>query len=186
MSKDKTKVSKTLSYILRHKPEKFGIKLDKHGWANISDILIKLDVDLDTIKDVVSSCDKQRFQLSDDISKIRASQGHTIKVDVQLKKCTPPIKLYHGTKSQFIDDIMKDGLKPMRRQHVHLSKDLETAEKVSSRRKGDSIILEISARQMMLDGLDIYISQNGVYLTEYVPSVYLTEYVPSDNIRKLL
>lgn len=172
MSKDKTKVSKTLSYILRHKPEKFGIKLDKHGWADVSEILIKLDTDLETIKDVVSSCDKQRFQLSDDFSKIRASQGHTIKVDVQLKKCVPPIKLYHGTKSQFIDTIMKEGLKPMKRQHVHLSKDLETATKVSGRRKGDSVMLEISARQMMLDGLDMYISQNGVYLTEYVDPKY--------------
>ena len=173
MNNSNKKISETLSYILRHKPEKFDIVLDKNGWAKVEDILDRLETDQETLDEVVETNDKKRFAYNDDKTSIRASQGHTIDVDVELKKVVPPFKLYHGTKKQFVDDILKNGLKPMRRNHVHLSPDIETATNVAGRRGGDDVILEISARHIHTDKVDVYISENGVYLVEFVDSKYI-------------
>lgn len=173
MNKELKKISKTLSYILRHKPEKFDIKLDKNGWVLVEDILDRLKTDQETLEVVVETNDKKRFAFNDDKTSIRASQGHSIDVDVELKKCVPPFTLYHGTKKQFVDTIKKEGLKAMNRQYVHLSKDTETAEIVAGRRSGDDVILEIKARAMYADKVDIFLSENGVYLVKEVDSKYI-------------
>lgn len=173
MKKENIKVSKALSYILRHKPEKFNIVLDKNGWAKVEEILDRLETDQETLDYVVETNDKKRFAYNEDKSLIRASQGHTIDVDVELKKTVPPFKLYHGTKKQFVDDILKKGLSSMKRNHVHLSPDVETATNVAGRRSGDDVILEISARHMYADKVDIYLSENGVYLVEFVDPKYI-------------
>ena len=171
--KDVTKISKSLSYILRHKPEKWGITLDENGWADVSQILEKLETSNDLLLEVVETNNKKRFAFNEDKTKIRANQGHTIKVDVQLKRTVPLFDLYHGTKVQFLDSIKKQGLKSMKRQHVHLSKDLSTATNVAGRRNGNNVILTIDTKAMLADGKEIFISENGVYLTETVEPKYI-------------
>ena len=174
MKNELKKISKALSYILRHKPEKFNIKLDKNGWAKVDEILDRLETNKELLIEVVETNDKKRFAFNEDMTSIRASQGHSIDVDVELKKCVPPFTLYHGTKKQFVDTIKKDGLKSMNRQYVHLSKDTETAEIVAGRRSGDDVILEIQARAMYADNVDIYLSENGVYLVKDVDAKYIS------------
>ena len=178
MEKDRhQKISKSLSYWLRHKPEKIGILLDKEGWTDVANLVEKakteIEFTLDELKEVVKNCDKQRFSFSEDLSKIRASQGHTTDVEIKFQEITAPPILYHGTVEQFVDSIKKGGLKAMKRHHVHLSKDIETATKVGSRR-GKPIILKIDAKTMQDLGFKFYISDNGVYLTESVPKRYIT------------
>lgn len=167
------KISKTLSYILRHKPENFNIKLDSNGWALVENITEQLYIDMKTLDHIVETNDKKRFMFNENKTKIRACQGHTIDVDVELKKCIPPIQLYHGTKKEFVDVILKTGLKPMNRKYVHLSADIDTATNVAGRRKGDDKILEIQSKAMYNDNIDIFISENGVYLVEYVDPKYI-------------
>ncbi|MFM2393679.1 MAG: 2-phosphotransferase [Bacteroidota bacterium] len=169
--------SKFLSLVLRHAPETIGLTLDENGWANV-DELINLcnsnnqSIDRDLLELIVKNNDKQRFSFKEDGSKIRANQGHSIEVDLCLKEVTPPEKLYHGTVNEFLDAIKSEGLKKMSRQHVHLSKDLETAIKVGSRR-GKPIILEVNAMRMNNDGFKFYLSENNVWLTDVVPSKYI-------------
>ena len=174
MNNDLTRISKFLSYILRHSPESIGIVLDKNGWASIDDIIkgAKDPVTYDQIIQVVEQNEKKRFALDENKKHIRANQGHSVKVDVQLKKAVPPVVLYHGTVSKCIGDILKKGLLKMSRQHVHLSADAETAEKVGSRR-GKPIILKIDTFNMLRDGFEFFISDNGVWLTDNVPAKYL-------------
>jgi putative RNA 2'-phosphotransferase len=177
MEKDKeSKISKAMSYWLRHKPEKIGIELDKEGWTDISILLDKakseIEFTIEELKEVVKNSDKQRFAISEDGAKIRANQGHSVEVKLTFKEITAPPVLYHGTVQEFIEPIEKKGLKPMKRHHVHLSKDQETAEKVGSRR-GKAIILKIDATKMQDDGFKFYISENGVYLTDFVPPKYI-------------
>lgn len=172
--KEKKQISKMLSLVLRHKPEKIGLNLDPNGWALISDILEKFNIPIDMprLEEVVITNDKQRFSFNDDKTKIRANQGHSIDVDVELKAVTPPSLLYHGTVEKFVESIMTDGLKKMNRQYVHLSIDLETAIKVANRR-GKAIVLEIQAEEMTRNGHIFYLSKNGVWLTDHVPKEYL-------------
>ena len=183
-AKREKKISKFLSLILRHKPETIGLELDSEGWALLSDILEKTDYKLHEIEQVVENNDKKRFTLEFPHpnwgpmrcltgARIRANQGHSIDVDLKLEAQTPPDVLYHGTVGKFLGLIMKDGLKKMSRQHVHLSADLETASKVGTRR-GSPIILEVDAKQMHEDGLEFFISDNGVWLSDSVPAKYLT------------
>ncbi len=175
--KNLTRVSKFLSLVLRHKPQEIGILLDANGWANIDELIEKsrskgIYLTFDTIEEVVLTNDKQRFALSDDCCRIRANQGHSVSVDLQLLKTEPPAFLYHGTVDKFIDSIKKSGLQKMSRQHVHLSKDHETAHKVGSRR-GAPVILKINAGQMHNDGYAFYCSENGVWLCHDVPVKYI-------------
>ena len=170
---DIKKLSKFLSLILRHKPETIGIKLDKNGWANVSEILRGMKIDFATLEKVVTENDKQRFSFNDDKTKIRANQGHSVKVDVELVEKIPPEILYHGTIEKNLKSIVAQGLLKMNRLHVHLSADIETAKKVASRRSGNAVIFEIAARQMYNDGYKFFQSANGVWLTGKVPPKYL-------------
>lgn len=174
-----TKLSKYLSLILRHKPDEINISLDEHGWADVSELIKGINntgrkIDFELLEEIVRTDNKGRYSFNEDKSKIRANQGHSIKVDVELKKINPPDNLYHGTATRFIKNILdeKEGLKPMSRLYVHLSKDYDTAVKVGTRH-GKSVVLEVNAKQMKEDGYSFYLSENGVYLTESVPCKYL-------------
>jgi len=175
MIKELVKTSKFLSRILRHQPQEIGLTLDKNGWADVNELVEKSQIALDTIEKVVTTSNKQRFTFNDDKTKIRASQGHSIKVDLELKPVEPPETLYHGTIKERLDSIEKDGLIKGKRQYVHLSKDRETACKVGRRHKGVLLILIIDARKMHENGYEFFLSKNGVWLTDKVPTDYLTE-----------
>lgn len=170
------KKSKFLSLILRHQPEVAGISLDKEGWANVTDILSVTDLDHTQLDEVVYQNNKKRFEYNGDKTKIRARQGHSVKVDVGLKKQTPPRALYHGTKAKNFASIQGRGLLRMNRLHVHLSKDEPTALVVAKRREGQSLIVQVDALRMHNDGYDFFLSNNGVWLTEHVPPQYLMSF----------
>ncbi len=170
MTKEHTKISKFLSFVLRHNPQSIGIELDENGWADIAALIDrtqKFALSQELIAEVVRTNDKQRFALSKDGLKIRASQGHSIKIDLEYKAVTPPDILYHGTASRFLASIMKQGLTRQNRQHVHLSADIDTAQKVGSRH-GTPVILTIAARELHQFGQAFYLSDNKVWLTEKV------------------
>ena len=171
-------MSKFLSLILRHKPSAVGIKLDTHGWADVNELINGIkrsgrDIDFALLERVVNENDKQRFSFNEDKTKIRANQGHTKKVDVELDEKVPPAVLYHGTIASNINSINEKGLLKMKRLYVHLSKDVETAQKVADRRHSESVIYEVNAELMYKDGYKFYVSVNGVWLTEHVPAKYL-------------
>lgn len=166
--------SRGLSKILRHKPD--GYSMDKNGWVPVEEILSKNNLTMEELIEVVETNDKKRFTISDDKTKIRANQGHSIEVDVELKSAIPPFVLYHGTGMKFMPDIINQGIKKMNRQHVHLSESLETAIKVGSR-KGKVAILEVRSREMNTDGIKFYLSENGVWLTDFVDPKYLQQFV---------
>lgn len=173
MKKQQRKISKFLSLLLRHQPEVINLTLDAEGWAKVDELIEKCNkhgkvVNLELLKEVVRSNDKQRFTFNKDFSKIRANQGHSINIDLGLSPVNPPKNLYHGTASRFINNIRKEGLLKRSRQHVHLSVDVETATKVGSRH-GLPVILTIDTQKMQEAGHSFYCSQNRVWLTEEVP-----------------
>ena len=172
MRKELKKKSKFLSLVLRHKPETIDLKLDENGWADVQELLDKTRLDPEELKEIVETNDKKRFTFNDDESKIRASQGHSIDVDLQLEPKDPLPVLYHGTATKNIDSILRDGLKKANRQHVLLSADQETAIKVGQRH-GKPIILTINAKLMAQDGYKFFLSKNGVWLTDSVPVDYI-------------
>lgn len=165
-------MSKRLSYILRHKPESIGIKLDRFGYANVEELLDKLKMDKEELEKIVATDNKNRYSFNEDKTKIRANQGHSIKVDLELKEIKPPKVLYHGTVEKFLDSIKEKGLLPQQRQYVHLSEDLDTAISVGKRR-GEPIILEIDSYKMYEEGGKFYKSENGVWLTDKVDKRYI-------------
>ncbi|MEQ1489422.1 MAG: RNA 2'-phosphotransferase [Terricaulis sp.] len=174
---DHVRISKTLSYWLRHRPDEAGLTLDAQGWADVDSVLealatARLPGDFTTLQDVVEQSDKQRYEFSTDLSQIRARQGHSISVDLDLLPATPPATLYHGTVEMFLEAIMAQGLSKMRRHHVHLSPDLETARRVGQRR-GRAIILEINTAAMLTEGHVFYVTENAVWLTDSVPPRFL-------------
>lgn len=174
---DHVRISKTLSYWLRHRPDEAGLTLDAQGWAPVDDTLAalaarKLPSDIDTLLAVVESSDKQRFEISPDLARLRARQGHSVQVDLALEPVEPPDLLYHGTVDRFLAAIMAEGLSKMRRHHVHLSPDTETARRVGARR-GKPVVLVVDARAMRGDGLVFYVTENRVWLTESVPARFL-------------
>ncbi len=169
--------SKSLSYWLRHAPEKGGITLDKEGWAPTTDVLAALNkkglaTDGDLLRLVVEENDKQRFELSSDGALIRARQGHSIEVEGAWAAAEPPAKLYHGTVDRFLPSIEQEGLTKQRRHHVHLSPDIQTASKIGQRR-GKPVILEVDAKAMRAEGLEFALSANGVWLVETVAPKFL-------------
>ena len=169
------KLSKFLSYILRHHPDSIGLQLDEQGWAQVDELLTKTNIpfNMEDLEEVVHTNNKKRFAFNNDKTKIRANQGHSLKhIDLELKAIKPPEFLYHGTVAKFIESIRKEGLQKMNRQHVHLSKDQDTAIKVGSRR-GKPVILSVSAQAMEDNGYTFYISENGVWLTHHVPSQFI-------------
>ncbi|HIE02471.1 MAG TPA: RNA 2'-phosphotransferase [Thiotrichaceae bacterium] len=167
------KISKFLSYVLRHQPESIGLSLDKNGWASVADILknASLPLSLEELKQVVENNDKQRFSFNDDLSLIKANQGHSVKIELAFQAITPPDTLYHGTAQHFLKSIQQQGITKGKRHHVHLSKDIQTASKVG-KRHGQLVILAIEAKTMHETGYPFYLSDNGVYLVEEIPPRY--------------
>lgn len=166
MNKYDTKVSKFLSFILRHSPDSIGITLDENGFVGIDEILAASDLSREQILLAVEHNEKKRFEIVGD--KIRASQGHSIQVDLELKEVIPPAVLYHGTVDKFIASIKTQGLLPMSRQHVHLSAAVDTAVSVGSRR-GKPVILEIDTQDLVKNGHKFFLSNNNVWLTSHIP-----------------
>ncbi len=172
-------ISKFLSLVLRHKPETIGIQLDDSGWVEVSQLLECInasgkELDFETLELVVETNSKKRFAFNEDQSKIRASQGHSIDVTLGYKPQKPPVILYHGTATRFKESILKSGILRQKRQHVHLSSDIETAINVGQRH-GKPVVLQIEAAKMVEEGFDFYISENGVWLTEEVPHKFIQE-----------
>lgn len=170
-------ISKFLSLILRHKPETIGVTMDPNGWVDVDELMEKsaakgFKFDFETLEEVVFTNDKQRFTFSDDYTKIRANQGHSVNVDLEFEATEPTGYLYHGTVEKFLESIRANGLQKRSRLHVHLSKDLDTATKVGSRR-GKPVILKIDAARMFRDGYPFYLSKNGVWLCDEVPVQYI-------------
>jgi len=169
------KVSKFLSYVLRHKPEAIGLSLDAEGWANVDELIQKADVPINhaQLYEVVKSNDKKRFLLSHDRQYIRANQGHSIDVDLGLKRTEPPELLYHGTATRFLNDITLHGLLPQSRQYVHLSADADTASQVG-KRHGNPVVLTIPAQAMYQSGHQFFQARNGVWLVKAVPANFIS------------
>jgi putative RNA 2'-phosphotransferase len=190
LNNSQVKISKFLSLVLRHSPATIHLNMDKNGWVNIQELINnankykKMNLSIDILKLVVAANDKQRFAISADGKSIRANQGHSISVDLELENKTPPDILYHGTASRFIDSIMGEGLKPMTRQYVHLSFNEETALRVGIRH-GKPIVLYIDAKKMYEEGYKFYLSENKVWLVEKVPIKYIKfgNYPTQDDIQ---
>lgn len=147
--------------------------MDGCGWVFTSDLLLKLNIDIVLLEKIVKENDKKRFEFNQDKSKIRASQGHSIKINLDIPEAIPPLHLFHGTQKANLDLIKASGIKKMNRNHVHLSKDEDTAIIVAKRRGEEFVILTIDALKMKQDGYKFYKSKNKVWLTDHVPSEYI-------------
>lgn len=171
-------ISKYLSYVLRHHPESIGLVLDAQGWADIDILLDKCAAknvlfDREDLAQLVAQNDKQRFAIDQANNKIRANQGHSIRIDAALEPEVPPAVLYHGTAKQFLPAILEQGLQKQNRLHVHLSHEIATARNVGSRR-GVPVVLLVDAAAMQREGFIFYLSENKVWLTEEVPAKYIS------------
>ena len=178
MKKSLVPTSKFLSLVLRHKPETIGLELDAEGWAAVDELLelasrAGKEISRDVLFEVVDRNDKKRFAVNADRSLIRASQGHSIEVDLGLSPSQPPAILFHGTITDFMPSIQQQGLRPGRRQFVHLSADETTAKTVGARR-GRPVILTIEAAKLAATGHEFFVSANGVWLTKAVPPEFLS------------
>lgn len=169
----KKNLSRKISYLLRHNPE--DLSMDKRGWVRVDDLLKKLDITLEELDYIVVNNDKKRFGYNNDKTLIRAHQGHSAKLNlrIEFKEVQFPKTYYHGTVKKNMLEILKKGLIPMSRAHVHLSKSVMTATTVAKRHGSDIIIFEIDGNQMKRDGYKIYESDNGVILVDEVPPKYL-------------
>ena len=177
MKKQLVKTSKFLSLILRHRPGRIGLSLDDNGWVSIQGLLDAANakgykITRTLLDEVVFTNDKQRFSYSHDGQMIRANQGHSVKIDLDLEPAAPPRTLYHGTVERFLDSMMTSGIQKMQRQHVHLSATIETAKNVGGRR-GTPVVLQVDSGAMNHDGYTFYLSMNGVWLTDLVPWEYV-------------
>lgn len=172
------KLSKRLSYVLRHRPDTLGLELGEGGWVTVDDLLGAFvhtgrPLSRDRLEIVVAENDKQRFEFSQDQSRIRARQGHSVEVDLGYELASPPDVLYHGTATRNLDSIFEQGLTKQRRHHVHLSTNKQTMLAVG-RRHGKPALLAIDAKQMSADGHEFFITGNNVWLTDHVPPHYLS------------
>ncbi len=171
------RVSKYLSKHLRHEPERLGLKLAPGGWVEVDALLAacaadRFPVTRAELEEVVAASDKRRFAFDESKTRIRANQGHSVEVDLQLEPVEPPAVLYHGTGSQNTEAIRRDGLNRMSRHHVHLSGDMSTALNVGARH-GKPVVFEVDAAKMHQAGYEFYQSTNGVWLVDHVPPEYL-------------
>ncbi|BAY11226.1 RNA 2'-phosphotransferase [Calothrix sp. NIES-2098] len=171
------KISKYLSKHLRHQPDRIGIKLSPGGWVNVQELITacannQFPITLEELQEVVANNDKQRFSFDTTGTLIRANQGHSVKVDLQLQPVIPPNVLYHGTGHKSVESIMQAGLTKMSRHHVHLSPDIATAQAVGARH-GKPVVLAVDAAAMHQVGYQFYCSDNGVWLVDAVPPEYL-------------
>ena len=163
------KQGKKLSYLLRH--DKL-YAFDEHGWRDVSDLVANHGFTLEELREIVATNNKQRYEFSEDMTRIRARQGHSIQVDVELAEATPPDKLYHGTAKAFVESIVSQGILKGKRLYVHLSTTIDMATKVGERH-GDPAVLAIDAKRMHEDGIKFFLSRNGVWLTEFVDAKYI-------------
>lgn len=175
-----TRISKYMSMLLRHHPEAIGLDMDEHGWVKVNDLIEGIQENksktfgMNELEEIVRTDEKQRYSFNADKTLIRANQGHSIQVDVELKKRTPPEILYHGTGEKYVASIDQQGLLSKARLYVHLSWDIETAIKVG-KRHGKVVIYKVDAKKMAEDGYDFYLSVNNVWLTYDVPVLYLSK-----------
>lgn len=175
MEKDLQKISKYLSFILRHSPESIGLNLDQNGWGEIDHIIENtksFQLTRSMIEVVVETNDKQRFSISSCGGNIRANQGHSVNVDLELEPIEPPEVLLHGTAARFVESVMELGLNKQKRHHVHLSESADVAKVVGSR-YGEPVVLRVNAKAMIKDGFLFYKSSNNVWLVESVPPKYI-------------
>lgn len=178
-SAEDIKLGRFLSLVLRHNPDAAGIALDAHGWADVEALLAGVcrtgrHIDMETLERIVRENNKQRYSFNEDHTKIRANQGHSLQVDVELTAAEPPEYLYHGTAARFLPAIQREGIRKMGRQYVHLSGDFQTAIEVG-RRHGKPIVITVSAGIMARDGMVFYRAENGVWLCEFVaPKYFIT------------
>lgn len=174
--KDLKNTSRFLAGVLRHHPEKINLKVDRHGWADVEELLEKMNphcpITMEKLEAVVENNNKQRYSFDERKKRIRANQGHSIPVDVELTEKKPPEFLFHGTADKNCESIEKKGLLHMKRLHVHLSSDVETAVNVG-KRHGKPVVYRVKSGQMYKDGIKFYYSVNQVWLTEHVPKKYL-------------
>lgn len=175
--KERRNKSKFLSLVLRHQPETIGISLDEAGWTDVDELLSALarngkSMSRTMLEEAVSTNDKQRFSFSEDGSRIRANQGHSVEIELGYQEATPPPILYHGTPQQFVESISREGLKKMKRHHVHLHVDVVTSTAVGQRR-GKPVLLRVNALEMHQAGHQFFVTPNDVWLTDHVPVEYL-------------
>lgn len=166
------KDSKYLSYLLRHHPEKANLNMDNSGWVEIHELIKNTSFTKEYLEEIVNTDKKRRYSFSQDKKYIRANQGHSIPVNLGLTPQAPPEILYHGTAKRFKSQIIKDGIKKMSREYVHLSSNYETAVKVGSRH-GEPVVLIIDTKKMNEDGVEFFLSENKVWLTNYVAPKYI-------------
>ncbi len=175
--KENKKISKFVSLVLRHKPEVIGLTIDRNGWATTNELLEKINahgqnITAELLDHIVAANNKKRFSFNKNKTKIRANQGHSLDIDLNLEETTPPEYLYHGTGERTVATILASGIDKRERQQVHLSADEETA-KMVGQRHGKPKILIVCAGQMKADGFTFYLSDNNVWLTDHVPAMYL-------------
>ena len=175
--KEIIRASKFLSLILRHEPERVGLVLDPAGWTSVDELLQAvnahgLPLTIDDLRHIVTTSDKKRFALSEDGIRIRASQGHSVEVDLQYAPQPPPELLYHGTATRFLDSIREKGLQRMQRHDVHLSSETKVTLQVGSRH-GKPVLLTIRAGDMHRAGFQFRCSANGVWLVDHVPPQFI-------------
>ncbi|QDU92696.1 RNA 2'-phosphotransferase [Lignipirellula cremea] len=175
--KQRKHLSKFLSLVLRHEPQKIGLQLDPAGWTPIADLLAAFaaagrPIDRNQLEEVVATNDKKRFAISDDGQRIRANQGHSVAVELGYEPAVPPETLYHGTVARFLPSIREQGLIRGERSHVHLSRSRETAVAVGSRR-GQPVILQVQAAAMQAAGHPFFLTPNQVWLTDAVPPEFI-------------
>lgn len=168
--KELTERGKNLAFLLRHDK---SYQFDHHGWRTVDDLIKNHGYTIDELDEIVSRDEKGRYEYNESHSCLRARQGHSVNVDVELQEVTPPDVLYHGTATRFLPSIMKEGIKPMTRLYVQLSKDKETAHNVGQRH-GTPVILTVNAKQMADDGVKFYLSRNGVWMTKFVDVKYIS------------
>jgi len=174
-----THISKFLSLVLRHQPETIDIQLDQNGWTDVKDLIEKannygIKFDREILNHIVATNPKKRFAYNDTFDKIRASQGHSVEIELGYTNQKPPEILFHGTAEKFVQSILDTGLEKGNRQQVHLSADVETAIKVGQRH-GKPFVFKVLAEKMYNDNFEFFISDNGVWLTDNVPTKYLKQ-----------
>ena len=189
-----TKLSRYISYLLRHNPGDLDLKMDSNGWVSCKELIDKIHkqgkyiINIDILKLIVKEDEKQRYAFSKDEKCIRANQGHSIDVNMEYTPVIPPDILYHGTDAKFVRNIMESGgLSPMTRQYVHLSQDVNTALGVALRHGNTPIIFHLNAKKMYEDGIKFYKSENNVYLCEHIPQYYLyqAQYYDSGELKNI-
>lgn len=175
--KETIRTSKFLSLILRHEPERVGLKLGEAGWVGVDELLQAVNANgvaltLEQLQHIVATSDKKRYAFSEDGQRIRASQGHSVEVDLQYPPQTPPEILYHGTATRFLDGIRQHGLQRMERHDVHLSAETKVTLQVGGRH-GKPVLLTIRAGEMHRGGFVFRCSANGVWLVDHVPPQFI-------------